>query len=93
MNTTATTTTQIDQLRHVTAAVTALVEHATPDELLHDSPCAGWSGRDVLNHMVGGADWFAGPARGEEVPFSTGVCAPGRLGQAGEQGFRASRPE
>ena len=63
MNTTDTTTTQIDQLRHVTAAVTALVKHATPDQLLRASPCAGWNGRDVLNHMVGGADWFAGPAR------------------------------
>ena len=36
MTTTETTTTQIDQLRHVTAAVTALAEHATPDQLLQD---------------------------------------------------------
>ena len=42
MTTTETTTTQIGQLRHVTAAVTALVEHATPDQLLEDSPCVGW---------------------------------------------------
>jgi uncharacterized protein (TIGR03086 family) len=90
MNTTATTTTQIDQLRHVTAAVTALVEHATPDELLHDSPCAGWSGRDVLNHMVGGADWFAGPARGEEVPFPNWSAMPDWLGADPVHSYRAA---
>ena len=55
MTTTETTTTQIDQLRHVTAAVTALAEHATPDQLLQDSPCVGWSGRT-------GRRWVGGQA-------------------------------
>ncbi len=90
MNTTDTTATQIDQLRHVTAAVTALVKHATPDQLLHDSPCAGWSGRDVLNHMVGGADWFAGPARGEEVPFPNWSAMPDWLGADPAHSYRAA---
>ena len=90
MNTTATTTTEIDQLRHVTAAVTALVEHVTPDELLHQSPCAGWSGRDVLNHMLGGADWFAGPARGEEVPFPNWSAMPDWLGADPVHSYRAA---
>ena len=85
-----TTTTQIDQLRHVTAAVTALVKQATPDQLLHDSPCAGWSGRDVLNHMVGGADWFAGPARGEEVPFPNWSAMPDWLGPDPVHSYRAA---
>ena len=90
MNTDTTTTTQIDQLHHVTAAVTALVEHATADELLQDSPCAGWSGRDVLNHMVGGADWFAGPARGEEVPFPDWSAMPDWLGTDPAGAYRAA---
>jgi len=38
----------------------------------------GWTGRDVLNHMVGGADWFAGPARGEEVAFPNWSAMPAR---------------
>src|SRR5258706_477521 len=80
MTTTETTTTQLDQLRHVTAAVTALVEHATPDQLLQDSPCVGWSGHDVLNHMVGSAGLFTGPARGEEVPFPDWSAMPDWLG-------------
>ena len=93
MNTTDTTTTQIDQLRHVTAAVTALVKNATPDQLLHDSPCAGWSGRDVLHHMVGGADWFAEPARGEAVPFPNWSAMP-RLARHGPRPLlpRRGRP-
>src|SRR5437773_1743306 len=84
MTTTETTTTQIDQLRHVTAAVTALVEHATPDQLLQDSPCVGWSGRDVLNHMVGSAALFTGPARGEQVPFPDWSAMPDWLGAGPE---------
>src|SRR4051794_30288228 len=90
MTTTETATTQIDQLRHVTAAVTALVEHATPDQLLHDSPCVGWSGCDVLNHMVGSADLFTGPARGEEVPFPDWSAMPDWLGADPARSYRAA---
>ena len=90
MNTDTTTTTQIDQLHHVAAAVTALVEHATVDELLQDSPCIGWSGRDVLNHMVGSADLFAGPARGEEVPFPNWSAMPDWLGADPAGAYRAA---
>jgi len=90
MTTTETTTTQLDQLRHVTAAVTALVEHATPDQLLQDSPCVGWSGRDVLNHMVGSADLFTGPARGEEVPFPDWSAMPDWLGADPARSYRAA---
>lgn len=85
-----TTTTQIGQLRHVTAAVTALVEHASAEELLHDSPCAGWSGRDVLNHMVGSAGLFSGPARGEEVPFPNWSDMPDWLGADPAHSYRAA---
>ena len=90
MSTTDTTPTQIDQLRHVTAAVTALVEHATPDQLRHDSPCAGWSGADVLNHMVGSADLFAAPARDEEVPFPDWSAMPDWLGADPAASYRAA---
>ena len=90
MTTTETTTTQIDQLRHVTAAVTALVERATTEELLQNSPCVGWSGRDVLNHMVGSADLFAGPARGEEVPFPDWSAMADWLGTDPAASYRAA---
>ena len=90
MTTTETTTTQIDQLRHVTAAVTALVERATADELVQASPCVGWTGRDVLNHMVGSADLFAGPARGEEVPFPDWSAMPNWLGTDPAGSYRAA---
>ena len=90
MSTTETTTTPIDQLRTVTAAVIALVEHASPDQLLHDSPCAGWSGRDVLNHMIGSADLFSGPARGEDVPFPNWSAMPDWLGADPAQSYRAA---
>ena len=90
MSTTEATTTQLDQLRHVTSAVTALVQQATPSRLGHDSPCAGWSGRDVLNHMVGSADLFAGPARGEEVPFPDWSAMPDWLGADAANSYRAA---
>lgn len=90
MSTTHTATNPIDQLRTVTAAVIALVENASPDELLHDSPCAGWSGRDVLNHMVGSADLFSGPARGEEVPFPNWSAMPDWLGADPAHSYRAA---
>ncbi|MFN0025818.1 MAG: TIGR03086 family metal-binding protein [Acidimicrobiales bacterium] len=61
--------TEITKLQNVVNVIADLVTRAGPDVLLNASPCAGWNGRDVLNHMVGAADLFAGPARGETMSF------------------------
>jgi hypothetical protein len=44
----------------------------------------------VLNHMVGGADWFAGPARGEEVPLPNWSAMPDCLGADPAHSYRAA---
>lgn len=71
--------TQINQLEHVADVVTVPVTTSMPYGLLQPSPCAGWTGRDVVNHMVGGADLFTGAA-GEPVPFPDWSSMPDWLG-------------
>ncbi|HYX61251.1 MAG TPA: TIGR03086 family metal-binding protein [Streptosporangiaceae bacterium] len=89
-NTIGATSTPIDRFRHVAAAVIALVEDTPPGGLLVDSPCAGWTAHDVLNHMVGSADLFAGPARGEEMPFPNWSAMPDWLGGDPARSYRAA---
>lgn len=38
---------------------TEVVRRIEPDQLSQDTPCAGWSVRMVLNHMIGGNRAFA----------------------------------
>lgn len=71
---------ELAQFRHVADAITTIVSQSMPYRLFGASPCAGWTRRDVLNHMVGGADLFAAPARGETVPFPDWSDMPDWLG-------------
>jgi uncharacterized protein (TIGR03086 family) len=56
-----------------------ILQNVTPDQMDNDTPCASWKVKDVVNHIVGGAQWFgdtmnAGEAKdtGESFPdFST----------------------
>lgn len=66
--------------RHVADAITTIVVRSMPYRLLGASPCVGWTRRDVLNHMVGGADLFAAAARGEASPFPDWSDMPDWLG-------------
>jgi uncharacterized protein (TIGR03086 family) len=51
-------------------SITAFLAEIEPEQLDRPSPCTSWSGRDVLNHMVGSAHLFAAAARGERPEFS-----------------------
>lgn len=53
---------QLDQLGPVLAGV---VGDITPDQLDAPTPCAGFTVRGVLEHMIGGATAFAAAFRGE----------------------------
>lgn len=51
--------------RRVLAVTTGIVEQVRADQLDLPTPCAGWSVRDLLAHMVGNNNGFAAAALGE----------------------------
>jgi len=64
-----TTATELTMFEGVSDSITRAMDKATPAQLAAPSPCVGWCARDVLNHMIGGADLFAASARREHQPF------------------------
>jgi uncharacterized protein (TIGR03086 family) len=58
---------QLDQLGPVLVGV---VTRITPDELDRPTPCAHFTVRGVLEHMVGGATAFAAAFRGAAAPVA-----------------------
>ena len=65
----------IVMINKVLGETSRIVDGIEPDQLDNPTPCEGWTVRDVLNHITGGADLFARLDR-----------PPGRLG-----GFGARR--
>jgi uncharacterized protein (TIGR03086 family) len=59
-------------------SVTPVVELVTPDQLELPTPCAEWSLRQLLEHMVGQNHGFAAAARGQGAELA--VWAPRALG-------------
>ena len=57
-----------DQLREILPLVLDLVGHLDDEQLDAPTPCAGFTVRGVLEHMVGGATQFAAAFRGEDPP-------------------------
>lgn len=55
-------------LGRVVDETTKVVNNVSPDQMGNDSPCAGWTVRDVLNHITGGATMFAISAEQGSVP-------------------------
>lgn len=52
------------QLEQVVPRLGALVVQVTPADLTLRTPCTRWSTHDLLNHVIGGADMFAGALTG-----------------------------
>lgn len=52
------------QLGEVVPVLGALVAEVGPTEMGLSTPCDGWTVRDLLNHLVGGAQMFAGALQG-----------------------------
>jgi uncharacterized protein (TIGR03086 family) len=52
----------------VVGQTTIVVNGVTPDQLSNPSPCDGWTVRDVINHITGGATMFAISAEQGSVP-------------------------
>jgi uncharacterized protein (TIGR03086 family) len=55
-----------DQSRPSAEAFAALVAGIGPDQLDNPTPCAGWSVRDLLNHVYGAGNLFAAIFAGRE---------------------------
>lgn len=55
-------------LQRVVDETTQVVNDVTDDQLGNPSPCEGWTVRDVINHITGGATMFAISAEQGSVP-------------------------
>lgn len=53
-----------EQLAMVVPVLGELVGRVAPADLRLSTPCDGWTTRDLLNHVVGGAEMFAGALQG-----------------------------
>ena len=49
----------VELLQRVANETTRVVGAVSPDQLGNDTPCTGWTVRDVVNHITGGATMFA----------------------------------
>lgn len=55
-------------LQQVVDETTTVVNDVSEDQLANPSPCEGWTVRDVINHITGGATLFAISAEQGSVP-------------------------
>src|SRR5215471_17998535 len=58
---------RLDLDRRTLTATAEIVAAVTPDKLDGPSPCAGWTLRDLLGHMVASNEGFAAAAAGAPV--------------------------
>ena len=84
------TATELTMFENVVDPIAAAIGSATADQLGAPSPCAGWSARDVLNHMIGAADMFAACARGQQQPFPDWSSMPDWVGADPVAAYRRS---
>jgi len=45
-------------LQDAFTAARGILENVKPDQMDDDTPCASWKVKDLVNHIVGGAQWF-----------------------------------
>lgn len=58
----------VAMLGRVVNETTRLVDGTTGDLLDRSTPCEGWTARDLINHITGGATMFAMSAESGSVP-------------------------
>ena len=68
----------IVMINKVLGETSRIVDGIEPDQLDNPTPCEGWTVRDVLNHITGGADMFAIAATEGKVPDEKLGSADGR---------------
>lgn len=55
------------QLEQVVPMLGGLVASVRPEDLRLSTPCDAWTTRDLLNHLIGGAEMYAGAFAGEPM--------------------------
>jgi uncharacterized protein (TIGR03086 family) len=83
-----TTAAELTMYEGVSDSIARAIAEATSAQLAASSPCVGWSARDVLNHMIGGADLFAACAAGEQQPFPDWSDMPDWVGNDPAASYR-----
>jgi uncharacterized protein (TIGR03086 family) len=58
----------IEMMNKVLGETSRIVDGIEPGQLDNPTPCEGWTVRDVLNHITGGAEMFAIAASDGKVP-------------------------
>ena len=58
----------IEQLDVILPALNDVARNVRPDQMANATPCSEYIVRDVFNHMIGGAGFFAAQFRGEAPP-------------------------
>ena len=61
-----------EQLARGLASTQAVLDGVTPDQLDRATPCASWTVRELVNHIVGGTTYFAVVAETGEPPADGG---------------------
>jgi uncharacterized protein (TIGR03086 family) len=59
---------EVQLLQRVVDETSRVIDHVSDAEMANASPCAGWSVRDVVNHIAGGATMFALSVEEGSVP-------------------------
>jgi uncharacterized protein (TIGR03086 family) len=59
---------ELELLQRVVVETTRVVDNVSDTEMGNASPCEGWSVRDVVNHITGGATMFALSVEQGKVP-------------------------
>src|SRR3954465_6532481 len=59
---------ELQLLQRVVDETSRVVDHVSDAQMSNPSPCEGWTVRDVLNHITGGATMFAISAEQGAVP-------------------------
>jgi uncharacterized protein (TIGR03086 family) len=57
-----------EALAQAFADTRTVLVNITPEQLDLPTPCASWKVRDVVNHIVGGSQWFAATVSAGESP-------------------------
>jgi uncharacterized protein (TIGR03086 family) len=69
-----------DQIEYQAGAIRDLIANTTPDQMGNATPCANWTVRDLVNHMVGGGTMFGTALKGEPVEMDLAGPMPDLLG-------------
>src|SRR3954449_5593649 len=59
---------EVQLLQRVVDETSRVIDHVSDAEMANPSPCEGWTVRDVVNHITGGATMFALSVEQGKVP-------------------------